>query len=226
MRGINEIINGNCLDYMQLKVDIVITDPPYPNYKHFIDGIEDAKRFLSTFNCDRFMVFWDEMSEPPVQLPCVAKHVWHRTNTNRPDNYEMIYEYHKDGAKRASRVLRHPVVYPGLTGCVEATGHPTQKPVSLIRELLRISGIIKSGGIVLDPFAGSGTLAVACQIDRVPFYCIEKEQIFVSDAMRRLSAEKAKLNLFADATLKNIDSLQTAYNTPCMPLPQQGEMDL
>ena len=208
----NEIINGDCLDYMQLKVDMVLTDPPYPNYKHFIDGIASAETFLSTFNCENFMVFWDEMKEPPVRLPIVAKHVWHRSNTNRPDNYEMIYHYHSDGRKRASRVLRHPVVYPGLTGCVEATGHPTQKPVSLIRELLSIAGM-HIGNLVFDPFSGSGTTAIACYRSGIDFICIEKNAGFWSDSKRRLSEEMAQTSLFKNGTLDTIEAEQTSANS-------------
>lgn len=38
--------------------------------------------------------------------------------------------------------------------------HPTQKPVELIKKLIELS--TKEGSIVLDPFMGSGTTAVAC----------------------------------------------------------------
>ncbi|MHC4195969.1 MAG: DNA methyltransferase, partial [Planctomycetota bacterium] len=39
--------------------------------------------------------------------------------------------------------------------------HPTQKPLSLIRYLAKLTRT-PTGGIVLDPFAGSGTTALAC----------------------------------------------------------------
>ncbi|MEX0918676.1 MAG: site-specific DNA-methyltransferase [Candidatus Paceibacterota bacterium] len=38
--------------------------------------------------------------------------------------------------------------------------HPTQKPVELIKKLISLA--TKEGDIVLDPFMGSGTTAVAC----------------------------------------------------------------
>jgi hypothetical protein len=55
--------------------------------------------------------------------------------------------------------------------------HPTQKPVGLIRYLIRL--VTPPGGIVLDPFVGSGTLGVAAKaegfnylgIDNDPDYC-------------------------------------------------------
>jgi site-specific DNA-methyltransferase (adenine-specific) len=41
--------------------------------------------------------------------------------------------------------------------------HPTQKPVDLLRPLLRYS--CPAGGHVLDPFAGSGSTGIAAQIE-------------------------------------------------------------
>lgn len=41
--------------------------------------------------------------------------------------------------------------------------HPTQKPVDLIRPMVRYS--CPPGGVVLDPFAGSGSTGVAAQIE-------------------------------------------------------------
>jgi site-specific DNA-methyltransferase (adenine-specific) len=40
------------------------------------------------------------------------------------------------------------------------TIHPTQKPVRLLERLLAL--VTKEGDLVLDPFAGSGSTAIAC----------------------------------------------------------------
>jgi site-specific DNA-methyltransferase (adenine-specific) len=51
---------------------------------------------------------------------------------------------------------------PTLTnGMPEKTAHPTQKPLELVRRL--ISAATQPGDLVIDPFAGSGTTAVACE---------------------------------------------------------------
>ena len=39
--------------------------------------------------------------------------------------------------------------------------HPNQKPLGLIRKFLKVSS--KKGDLVLDPFIGSGTTALACK---------------------------------------------------------------
>ena len=171
-----ELFNKDCTELITElpKASLVITDPPYPNGAgHFLDGIEAAKRFMSEYKCDHWMIFWCEMETPPINMPLVAKHIWHRSNTNRPDNYEMIYEFHIDGKKRASRVLSYPVIYPGLTGCIEAVGHPTQKNRKLIAKLIKMS---KETGLIIDPFFGSNTTGVVCAKYGFDYIGIEKDE--------------------------------------------------
>lgn len=50
--------------------------------------------------------------------------------------------------------------------------HPTVKPLDLMRWLVRL--VTPKGGLVLDPFAGSGTTAEACVIEG--FRCVTVEQ--------------------------------------------------
>ena len=63
--------------------------------------------------------------------------------------------------------------------------HPTQKPVELMRRLIKIHS--KKGDIVLDPFLGSGTTAVAC---------IELERKFIgyelSDSYCKMAEKRIK----------------------------------
>ena len=190
------LYNINCLDLLDTMpiADVVITDPPYPNNAgHFIEGIQDAIFFMQNYKCKHWFIFWDEMTKPPLDLPLVAIHIWHRSNTNRPDNYEPIYEYNIDGIKKASRVFSASVVYPGLTGCVEATGHPTQKPIKLIRKILQVN---KIRGLVADPFFGSGTVPDACFREKVHFIGSEKDPKHFQDAVNRLEALRKTPRLF------------------------------
>ena len=51
---------------------------------------------------------------------------------------------------------------PTLTnGMREKTAHPTQKPLELVRRL--VAAASRPGGLVIDPFGGSGTTFVACE---------------------------------------------------------------
>lgn len=179
---------GDARDYINsFKPEAIITDPPYPNgANHFVEGIGAAKSVLKNEACENIFVFWDEMQEPRLKIELVAKHIWHRTNTNRPDNYEMIYQFNKDGKKRASRVLAYPVIYKGLTGCIEATGHPTQKNYKLMQELI----VMSKAKFIYDPFAGSGSTLFAAKQLGLKAVGIEINEAYCNIIADRLSQMK------------------------------------
>lgn len=62
--------------------------------------------------------------------------------------------------------------------------HPTVKPVALLRWLVRL--VTPPGGTVLDPFAGTGTAAVACLRESLRCILIEREAEYQADIRRRL----------------------------------------
>jgi site-specific DNA-methyltransferase (adenine-specific) len=72
-------------------------------------------------------------------------------------------------------------------------GHPTVKPVELMRWLVRL--VTPPGGVVLDPFLGSAATAQACLIEGVRFVGIEKDQSYLDLALQRLS-RPLQLDLF------------------------------
>ena len=63
--------------------------------------------------------------------------------------------------------------------------HPTVKPVDLMQWLVRL--ITPPGGLVLDPFAGSGTTGEAAFREGMRCAMIEREPDFVADIERRIS---------------------------------------
>lgn len=72
--------------------------------------------------------------------------------------------------------------------------HPTVKPVSLMRWLCRL--VTPPGGLILDPFAGSGTTLQAAAEEGFRAIGIEREAEYVADIERRMA--KAA-DLFTDA---------------------------
>lgn len=56
---------------------------------------------------------------------------------------------------------------------VNGTAHPTVKPLDLMRWLVRL--VTPPGGVVLEPFAGSGTTAEACILEGFQCIAIERE---------------------------------------------------
>jgi hypothetical protein len=65
-----------------------------------------------------------------------------------------------------------------------ANNHPTTKPVTLMRWLARL--ITPPGGVVLDPFAGSGTTGVACAEEGFSFIGIEQDAEHFETARQRI----------------------------------------
>jgi site-specific DNA-methyltransferase (adenine-specific) len=64
--------------------------------------------------------------------------------------------------------------------------HPTIKNVKLMEYLIKM--VTPKGGIVLDPFAGSGTTGVACINLNRNYILIEKEPEYIDIINKRLSS--------------------------------------
>ena len=72
--------------------------------------------------------------------------------------------------------------------------HPTEKPVSIVREFVLLN--TDEGQTILDPFMGSGTTAIACIKERRHFIGFELSKEYFDKAVRRIKAEQAQLTLF------------------------------
>lgn len=72
--------------------------------------------------------------------------------------------------------------------------HPTQKPVELFGELIAISS--NEGDLVLDPFMGSATTAIACLKMRRHFIGFELDREFYEKAQERIRIEQSEPLLF------------------------------
>lgn len=66
-----------------------------------------------------------------------------------------------------------------------ANTHPTVKPLSVMRWLVRL--VTPSSGVVLDPFSGSGSTGCAALLEGRQFVGIEREASYVEISRRRLS---------------------------------------
>lgn len=60
---------------------------------------------------------------------------------------------------------------------VDGVAHPTVKPLTLMRYLVRM--VTPPGGLVLDPFAGSGTTAEAALLEGFRFHVIERGEEYL-----------------------------------------------
>jgi site-specific DNA-methyltransferase (adenine-specific) len=64
--------------------------------------------------------------------------------------------------------------------------HPTVKPTALMRYLCRL--VTPPGGVVLDPFTGSGSTGKAAVCEGFDFVGIEREAEYVEIARARIAA--------------------------------------
>ena len=67
----------------------------------------------------------------------------------------------------------------------EGNDHCTVKPIALMRYLVRL--VTRRGGIVLDPFMGSGTTGIAAIQEGMNFIGVERDPHYYEIAQRRIS---------------------------------------
>lgn len=161
----------------QIKCDVVITDPPYPDIDK---GFPHADiNLLNSQACHQF-VFWS--AAEPFPLDWTAVHIWHKPNGNSSHHYERIFE--RNG-KHVYRVYRVAAILPNYTQYkAEATAHPTQKPLKLVHRL-----VAETAGQIVDPFMGSGTTLRAAKDASRKAIGIEIEERYCEIAAKRLGQE-------------------------------------
>jgi DNA modification methylase len=113
------------------------------------------------------------------------KHITESGET--PTWYGMPFELIWMSGKREHRIVRH--LWAGFTRKAEAGDkerfHPTQKPIALMRELVEY--LTEAGAVVLEPYAGSGSLPVACEQSGRVCYGMEIDSGYVAVILQRLS---------------------------------------
>jgi len=69
--------------------------------------------------------------------------------------------------------------------------HPTVKPIALMRYLVRL--VTPPGGVVLDPFTGSGTTGIAAIREHAEFIGIEQSADYIEIAYNRIAEHHRQL---------------------------------
>lgn len=133
--------------------------------------------------------------DPPPGLRCMRISVWVKTNpmpifsADRPAlGWEPIVWLHRDDTKPSWNGGGKASNYVGPTS--QGSGHPTQKPLPMVAELVRLAS--NPGSTILDPFAGSGTTLRAAKDEGRQAIGIEIDERYCELAARRLSQD----NLF------------------------------
>lgn len=176
------LYHGDCLEIdAWLAADVLVTDPPYG--MSYVSNQTDTKRPIAgddtTEVRDQAITRWfDRNPHSPALMfgtwraprpsnPEIVL-IWDKTDGTGPgmgdlacafgSSHEEIYlwgKWPKGERKRMGSVLRTSTAMSTLS---QQVGHPTPKPVGLM-ELLITRSI--PGGVLADPFAGSGSTLVA-----------------------------------------------------------------
>jgi site-specific DNA-methyltransferase (adenine-specific) len=102
-------------------------------------------------------------------------------------------EYVVWGTRGAIPIAHHDGPFDGCVHCVVRQNdkhHLTGKPTELMRALVRP---VIPGGLILDPFAGSGSTGVAALLSGRRFIGIEREEAYVEIARARLDKAAAEV---------------------------------
>lgn len=99
-----------------------------------------------------------------------------------------VVEASEGGASRFFYVAKAPKVERPV---VDGIAHPTVKPLALMRYLVRL--VTPPGGVVLDPFLGSGTTLEAALLGGFDCWGIEREESYLPLILAR--AERQGLTL-------------------------------
>ena len=213
--GDARLILGDCLEILPTlpKVDAVITDPPYGiGYSKGTGGKGNhTRRNIEAIAGD------DAPFDPSPWLawPCImwgANHysgrlphgrwlAWNKLGTLEPWDSFSDVEFAWQNQRGADRIFN--LLWKGICQGEKddggSRGHPTQKPVALMKWCL---GFVPDAQTILDPFMGSGTTGVACaQLGR-KFIGIEIEPKYFDIACRRMERAYAQGKLFQEPAKK------------------------
>ena len=204
---IDYIQNGDCLELMKefpdKSIDVIITDPPYgkkadrgtngfgsaknriykggwdskiPEKAVFDEMFRIAKNviifggnyFAHYLPPSKCWIFWDKKGDIAFKNPFA--------------DGELIYTTFTKPVKKI--VFRQQGF---ITDSKDRRYHPTQKPSELVQTL--IEQFSDEGDIILDPFLGSGTTAIAAVKTNRHYIGFELDPNYFDIACKRLDAE-------------------------------------
>ena len=215
------LIQGDCREVMAVlpKVDACLTDPPYGidygtdvaknqlkyRWKQYAVEEWDKQRpsdevFALILNSSKEQVIWGGNYFSDLLPPSMRWLAWDK---GQRDFTLADMELAWTSQQKAVRVF----TYGRGKAVRDGRQHPTQKPIALMEWCL---GFLPDARTILDPFAGSGTTAVACQ---------------------RLGRQSISIELDPDYYQIGLKRVQEVVNnpplfTPAPPKPTQEAMDI
>ncbi|HQB85346.1 MAG TPA: DNA methyltransferase [Candidatus Pacearchaeota archaeon] len=211
MLELNQIILGDCLDVMReipnKSIDLVLTDPPYNVGLDYCNGdkrldyfewctywfneLERIAKFIILTPGMVNISMWHKIKEP------MWYGSWCKSNQNSPSRlggfnaWEIILFYGKPAKRIGHDAWNMPI---GIQDTMQVGDHPCPKWLPFWKRLLK--DCTNENDLILDPFLGSGTTAIACYDLKRRYIGIEKEPKYFDIAQKRIEQFKAQGRLF------------------------------
>jgi site-specific DNA-methyltransferase (adenine-specific) len=127
-----------------------------------------------------------------------AARFFYTAKASKDDRNDGLHDYeHTEAADMVDREPGSDGMNSPRAGAGRTSGaknhHPTVKPTSLMRYLVRL--VTPKGGLVLDPFAGSGTTLIAAYREDCRAIGIELDPDYFKMASHRIDKATAQLRL-------------------------------
>jgi DNA modification methylase len=197
-------------------VALLCTDPPYNVTAHQWDYREDdfwewTREWLTAARvamadehtgfvfCDADATHLMRAALEDTGWECRRQVIWHHRNlVGKKNTTDTLVPTYEVAWHVGTRPLTLPtdwddtrwdvqiVAMPQSNSVADVAYHPTQKPLELIRRLVLFGSY--EGELVLDPFMGSGTTAVACKALDRRCIAIDADPTFVQVARGRLAS--------------------------------------
>lgn len=201
------VYNCDCFEYMKTLpdkcYDLCLCDSPYVALEEntgtirttgnqqsslALGGKPSDEVFQEIFRVSKHQIIWGANN---FGYPFQGFVVWEKTNI--PDDFTMsrceIASLDK-GLSRVSKMVRMSSAARGNDKRI----HPTEKPIELYGWLLQ--KYAKEGWTIFDPFLGSGSSRIACDMLGFDFVGCEIDKTFYDLQEKRWSEHKQQLKLF------------------------------
>ena len=210
-----KLYQGDCLEVMDelikqgIKVDMVLTDPPYginltpqrstgkfkgtkvinDNTLEWLPGLVD-KVYKLTKNVAVVFCSWQfiDVFKRAFESKFIVKNIlvwnkdWFGMGNNYRPNYELILLLCKTNVKTKSKNKSNILTYRRIHP--QKLLHSCEKPVALLTDL--ILELTDENNIILDCFMGSGSTGEACMSTNRNFIGIELDENYFDIAKNRL----------------------------------------
>ena len=132
------------------------------------------------------------LSKVPITYHPQGVRVVNRTKRNNPNSTYRASQGYSVGGNKLNSDAEYVQRYEGYPNNIlrfprdKGAIHPTQKPVDLIRYLIRTYS--ETGGVILDSCMGSGTTAVAARMEDRHYIGFELSEEYYNKAIQRIKS--------------------------------------